>query len=180
MCAVLNFTSADPDAPLCHLAPVATWADRVRFKMRWSAPLHYVGALGDHPSETCLFPGSRGWAGRRGQNVLAAVQNVTGILEDWVGVRRAAAVGEGDEGDERTNEALKFLVHFLGDMHMPVCSFSSSYDGDRADQCSSPAALDRKRPRRELCQGLVRQTSHKYVVPNPRSFHILTLSSTLL
>jgi len=111
MCNILNFTSADPNAPLCHLAPVATWADRVRFKMRWSAALHYIGALDDYPSETCLFPGRRGWAGRKGQNVLGAIRNVTGILEDWF---------MDDSEDGIANEALKFLAHFLGDMHMPL------------------------------------------------------------
>lgn len=85
--------------------------------MRWSAPLHYIGALDDYPSETCLFPGKRGWAGRKDLNVLSAVKNVTGILERWVGAGRD---GLGDEDDELANEALKFLVHFMGDMHMPV------------------------------------------------------------
>jgi len=114
ICTILNFTSRDPNAPLCHLAPVATWADRIRYKMRWSAPLHYIGALDDYPSKTCLFPGSRGWAGRKGQNVLSAVRNVTGMLEDW---GPDASV---NEDDGRANEALKFLVHFVGDMHMPL------------------------------------------------------------
>lgn len=111
LCSILNYTDTDPSAPLCHLAPVATWADRMRYKMRWSAALHYIGAVGDHPSDTCLFPGDRGWAGKSGVNVLGAVRNVTGILEDWVGDL---------EDDDRANEALKFLVHFVGDMHMPL------------------------------------------------------------
>jgi S1/P1 Nuclease len=83
--------------------------------MRWSAPLHYIGALGDHPSDTCLFPGTRGWAGKKGNNVLGAIRNVTGILlED-------SSSGDGSgEGDDRDNEALKFLIHFMGDMHMPL------------------------------------------------------------
>jgi hypothetical protein len=121
MCDILNFTSTKPNTPPCHLAPVATWADKVRFKMRWSASLHYIGALGDHPSDTCIFPGERGWAGRKGANVLGAVKNVTGILEDWAGIKqdggKAVQVGY-EDGPE--NEALKFLIHFLGDMHMPL------------------------------------------------------------
>jgi S1/P1 Nuclease len=91
--------------------------------MRWSAGLHYVGALDDHPSDTCLFPGDRGWAGRANVNVLGGVRNVTGILEDWVD-SEGCALGDGrpydDELDGPANEALKFLVHFLGDMHMPL------------------------------------------------------------
>ncbi|KAF8056652.1 phospholipase C/P1 nuclease domain-containing protein [Lyophyllum atratum] len=112
LCDILNFTSPDPTQPPCHLAPIAAWADRVRYGMRWSAPLHYVGALDDHPSQTCVFPGRRGWAGAKAHNVLGAVRNVTDILEDYT---TDAGVSEGT-----ANEALKFLVHFLGDLHMPL------------------------------------------------------------
>ncbi|KDQ22437.1 hypothetical protein PLEOSDRAFT_1090971 [Pleurotus ostreatus PC15] len=113
ICTILNFTSTNPDEPQCHLAPIATWADRIRFKMRWSAGLHYIGAVGDHPQDTCLYPGERGWAGHPGGNVLGGIRNTTGILRDWV------AQGDGTYNDT-ANEALKFLVHFLGDMHMPL------------------------------------------------------------
>lgn len=48
VCAVLGFEDSDP--PACHLASIATWADRVRMApgMRWSASLHYVGAKDDY------------------------------------------------------------------------------------------------------------------------------------
>ncbi|GLB39346.1 putative S1/P1 Nuclease [Lyophyllum shimeji] len=115
LCSILNYTSPDPTAPPCHLAPIAAWADKVRYHMRWSAPLHYVGALDDHPSQTCAFPGQRGWAGAKGHNVLGAVRNVTGLLEDYVSDAHGSAVRH-----DAANEALKFLVHFLGDLHMPL------------------------------------------------------------
>lgn len=86
--------------------------------MRWSASLHYVGAVDDYPSQTCEFPGQRGWAGKAGANVLGAVRNDTGILEEWVEYNKVGKLDDSD--DERANEALKFLVHFLGDMHMPL------------------------------------------------------------
>lgn len=103
ICPILNMSATN-----CHLAPIAAWADRVRFNKRWSAPMHYVGALDDHPSQSCLFPGERGWAGRERINVFGAVANYTSILED------------GDRDIEDRNEALKFLVHYVGDMHMPL------------------------------------------------------------
>jgi len=117
MCTILNFTSNNPNEPQCHLAPIAAWADRIRYNMRWSAPLHYVGALDDYPSKTCAFPGERGWAGSRGGNVLGAVRNVTNMLEDW-----ATAVDQVNTNSENgaANEAFKFLVHFMGDLHMPL------------------------------------------------------------
>ncbi|KII91283.1 hypothetical protein PLICRDRAFT_38016 [Plicaturopsis crispa FD-325 SS-3] len=113
LCDILNYTEADPSGPPCHLAPIATWADRIRYlpQFRWTAPLHYIGANDDHPSETCAFPGDKGWAGRKGINVLAGVHNTTSVMEDYAA---------GGSTDASANEALKFLVHFLGDMHMPL------------------------------------------------------------
>lgn len=47
VCAILGASAADPG---CHLASVATWADRVRRApgMGWSAALHYVGGKDDN------------------------------------------------------------------------------------------------------------------------------------
>ncbi|KAF7321882.1 hypothetical protein MKEN_00710200 [Mycena kentingensis (nom. inval.)] len=118
MCEILNFTSRNPNEPQCHLAPVAAWADKLRFKMRWSAPMHYIGAVGDHPSQLCAFPGAKGWEGRRGINVLSAIRNVTGILEDTTAYKSKRKLSAAKY--EAANEALKFLIHFMGDMHMPL------------------------------------------------------------
>jgi len=74
--------------------------------------LHYVNGKDDYPSETCAFPGSGGWKGGRGKNLLAGIRNATGILEAWD--------GEEEEIGSPVNEALKFLVHFMGDLHMPL------------------------------------------------------------
>jgi hypothetical protein len=64
-------------------------------------------------SDTCAFPGKGGWVGRAGVNVLGGVKNTTGILEDFV--------LSGFSGpDHLAEEALKFLVHFVGDMHQPL------------------------------------------------------------
>jgi hypothetical protein len=43
-----------PDPP-CYLV---TWADKIH--ARCHAPLHYIGATGDHPPDKCLFPGADG------------------------------------------------------------------------------------------------------------------------
>ncbi|KAJ4488341.1 phospholipase C/P1 nuclease domain-containing protein [Lentinula aciculospora] len=112
ICEILNYTSTNPNEPPCHLAPVSTWADRFKYRMRWSAPLHYVGAKDDYPSETCAFPGERGWAGSKDINVLAGVKNVTSLLDAWV--------DEQSSSDDAAEEALKFLIHFIGDLHMPL------------------------------------------------------------
>ena len=109
-------------AASCSLASVATWADKIRFRARWSAPLHYVGGLDDYPPDTCEFPGTRGWAGRQNINVLGGIRNVTNILAEFVsdnsarGGVKAASASE----LELAQEALKFLIHFLGDVHQPL------------------------------------------------------------
>ncbi|KAF9027594.1 phospholipase C/P1 nuclease [Hymenopellis radicata] len=114
ICDILNFTSTNPNEPLCHLAPISTWADKLRFRMRWSASLHYVGAVADHPSQLCLFPGAKGW--EKDANVLTGIRNTTNLLGDWVEAEKSGAGGDHD----MANEALKFLVHFLGDLHQPL------------------------------------------------------------
>lgn len=114
VCEILEPGSAvSTTFPHCHISKVASWADRIKREpqYRYTAPLHYVGALGDHPSDVCLFPGPRGWAGRRDANVLGAVRNLTNILVDYTDGQYDVATAE---------EALKFLVHHVGDMHMPL------------------------------------------------------------
>lgn len=116
VCSILypgsDLTSSDGKPP-CYLSRVATWADQVRMKpqYRYTASMHYVGATDDHPSETCAFPGERGWAGRKDVNVLGAIRNMTNILEDYT-------MGMADPS--QAEEAMKFLIHYLGDMHMPL------------------------------------------------------------
>ena len=97
----------------CHISRIAAWADQVRRqpKYRYTASLHYVGARDDHPSQSCSFPGTGGWNGKRDQNVLGAIRNTTEVLVEYV---------EGSYGRDTAEEALKFLVHYVGDMHMPL------------------------------------------------------------
>jgi len=92
-----------PNYASCHLAPVAAWADKIRRFQPWSSHMHYIGDVKDHPSQHCAF-GENGWEDERA-NVLAAIRNTT----SWIQDQRA--------GQE---EALKFLIHFIGDLHMPL------------------------------------------------------------
>lgn len=80
--------------------------------MRWSASLHYANAVADHPPQLCLFPGAKGWEGNKNANVLGAIRNTTDLLSQWVNQGS-------DPSDPVASEALKFLVHFVGDLHMP-------------------------------------------------------------
>ncbi len=48
--------------------------------------------------------------------MLGGVRNTTNLVEEWVQNDKAGFGGD----DDVANEALKFLVHFVGDMHMPL------------------------------------------------------------
>ncbi|KZT10279.1 phospholipase C/P1 nuclease [Laetiporus sulphureus 93-53] len=99
-------------APPCHLSSItitiAALFSAVPYvrgtpAYRWTSPLHYIGAVDDHPSDACEFPGERGWNGRRNMNVLAAVNNKTAMLGEFLDGERSWHEGE---------EALKY--------HMPL------------------------------------------------------------
>ena len=114
LCSILELYNGTTQIP-CHLASVATWADQYRGTARWTGPLHYIGAVDDNPPDSCQFPGSRGWDGQKFMNVLSAVRNATNTLENYRSAYRKAS-----DIDETANKALKFLIHFVGDMHQPL------------------------------------------------------------
>jgi hypothetical protein len=89
--------------------------------------LHYVNGRGDHPSDICLFPGPDGWAGKPSINVLGGITNTSNILLGW-------ADGE-IKNIELAQEALKFIVHFLGDLHMPLHLVGRDRGGNGVDVC---------------------------------------------
>jgi len=119
LCAILDRDATDYDAS-CHLATVAAWADRIRNqpKYRWTGPLHYIGATDDFPSSSCAFPGPHGWKGRTHINILNGIHNVTTVLRDYQDRQHAGAPTVDVAG--YVQDALKFLIHFLGDMHQPL------------------------------------------------------------
>jgi hypothetical protein len=73
--------------------------------------MHYVGGVDDFPPNNCAYPGASGWEGKKEINVLDAIKNVTGLLQNWV---------HKDASDDTASEALKFVVHFMGDLQQPL------------------------------------------------------------
>jgi hypothetical protein len=136
VCSILgsdgNVADANADAP-CYLATVATWADKIRFRAHWSAPLHYAEGVSDHPPDNCQFPGNDGWAGAELANVLDAIHNVSSILTDFTSGSLASSFMADDGGSGAAEEALKFLIHFVGDMHQPLhlCGRDKGGNGDK-------------------------------------------------
>eukprot|EP00301_Raphidiophrys_heterophryoidea_P016326 c25889_g1_i1.p1 GENE.c25889_g1_i1~~c25889_g1_i1.p1 ORF type:complete len:329 (-),score=77.09 c25889_g1_i1:207-1118(-) len=96
-----------------NLADIASWADEVKQQSAyfWSAPLHYINT----PDWECGFNHVRDC----GDNVCVsgAVSNYTQRLITQSGDQQA--------------EALKFLVHFCGDIHQPLhVGFTSDEGGN--------------------------------------------------
>ncbi|KAK4484242.1 hypothetical protein RD792_011466 [Penstemon davidsonii] len=86
------------------LGSVCSWADRVRFRYHWSAPLHYIdtpdrGAHGDCKDAD----------GIADRCVAGAINNYTNQLLTY---------GNGKSASQYNfTEALLFLSHFIGDIH---------------------------------------------------------------
>lgn len=102
--AVQNILSDDSSS---YMANVSTWADEYRYTSdgRWSEPLHFIDA-NDSPPTSCSVVYNRD-CGSTGCSV-SAVVNYTSILLD-----------SSSSSDEQY-EAMKFLIHFIGDMHQPL------------------------------------------------------------
>jgi hypothetical protein len=84
------------------LASIANWADLVRRDREETAPWHYV----DIPYEMSGFDLERD--GKNGNNIVTKLQEFANVLNDRTAPR------------EQRIEALKFVVHFMGDLHQPM------------------------------------------------------------
>ncbi|CAE6535181.1 unnamed protein product [Rhizoctonia solani] len=96
-----------PSEYICNLANVATWPDDAKKEKEWSwsAGLHFVNGVDDYPPKDCSF-GTKGWT--TDQNILNAIVNMTRNVVSST----AAGVDQ--------DIALRFLTHFLGDIHQPL------------------------------------------------------------
>ncbi|KAL1871111.1 hypothetical protein Daus18300_004856 [Diaporthe australafricana] len=90
-----------------YLANIASWADSYRATTAgaWSAPLHFIDAE-DNPPSSCNVDYDRD-CGATGCSV-SAIANYT------------QRVGDGRLSAANVAEALKFLVHFTGDITQPL------------------------------------------------------------
>lgn len=116
-----EYVSENTQIHLNHLIPngdmssVANWADQVRNipQWSWSAPLHFINT----PSWKCDYIPTRDCYNSQHQYdycVDGAIQNYTTRL---------------DSSDPYTS--IKFLIHFVGDIHQPLhCGFSSDIGGN--------------------------------------------------
>ncbi|WP_405164092.1 S1/P1 nuclease [Nocardia sp. NBC_01499] len=100
---VARLLAGEPDPTL---AGVANWADQIRNSDpdlgKISAPWHYVNIA----DNGCVYDPAVN--GNDGQNVIEALRRQTAILADK----------SGSVADRR--QALKFIVHFVGDINQPM------------------------------------------------------------
>ncbi len=87
------------------LVGIANWADDIRRERPETAPWHYVnipkGATAYDPRRDCMTP-------RDGDCVVAAIEHFRSVLSD-----------ANHDRDTRA-EALRFLTHFVADVHQPL------------------------------------------------------------
>ena len=90
------------------LSIIAPWADRIKHTHAyyWSGTLHYINPLEDYPPGTCAADFSDVRTPDR--TLLKAIANYTERLGD-------ETLGRWDR-----EEALRFLVHFMGDAEQPL------------------------------------------------------------
>jgi hypothetical protein len=91
-------------------AEIASWADQIRRQRSETAPWHYadipVYASATAPSTQPTFDEARD--GQHGNNVIDKVTDFEKVLKD----------PKASKADK--TEALKFLVHLIGDLHQPL------------------------------------------------------------
>ena len=83
-------------------AEIASWADNIRRERRNTASWHFV----DIPVDARGFDEQRD--GKHGNNVIDKINQFERVLSDH------------NAPKEKRAEALKFLVHFVGDLHQPL------------------------------------------------------------
>ncbi|CAN6475939.1 unnamed protein product [Victoria cruziana] len=127
----LNQTAASavkdllPDFAGNDLASLCSWADEIKFRLRWSSPLHYI----DTPDLQCSYAYERDCknaAGEKGMCVAGAIRNYTAQLRSYP----ASSFGS----QYNLTEALLFLSHFVGDIHQPLhVGFTTDRGGNTID-----------------------------------------------
>jgi len=92
------------------MASVANWADQIRKDREETGPWHYVNI----PYEMRGFDEARD--GKNGDNVVNKIVDFATVLNDR------------KRSDADREEALKFLIHFVGDLHQPLHSTDRNDD----------------------------------------------------
>ncbi|OIW03579.1 hypothetical protein TanjilG_30999 [Lupinus angustifolius] len=103
------------------LSSVCSWADTVRFYVRWSGPLHFA----DSPDKVCNYDFKRDCKdqnGVKGRCVVGAISNFTDQLLTY---------NTKTKTEYNLTQALLYFSHFMGDVHQPLhVGFTSDKGGN--------------------------------------------------
>ena len=105
---VLRLLSAEK---LTHLDEISSWADAVRNAQPETGPGHFV----DIPLKAKQYSRKRDCHYDKDDNRVADLTCVVVMLPKWV-----AVLADKTKGDPERLEALKWVVHFAGDIHQPL------------------------------------------------------------
>jgi hypothetical protein len=97
----------------------ANWADHVKFTKAffWTKPFHFINT----PDFQCSFNPVKDCSNAC---LYSALENYTAILSN------SSSMEQGN--NESTTDAIRFLVHFVGDLHQPLhVGFGSDFGGNK-------------------------------------------------
>jgi len=108
------------DTSTNYMANAATWADTYRYTSAgsWSKPLHFIDA-NDSPPTSCSVEFDRDCEDN--SCVVAAITNYTAQLQD-----------SSTSTSELLN-AMRFVIHFVGDIHQPLHDEALDVGGNTID-----------------------------------------------
>ncbi|KAG8917162.1 hypothetical protein FRC01_002632 [Tulasnella sp. 417] len=133
---VSSILSADPFKPTPNptLVDVANWADTYRYTTagKFSAGFHYVDA-NDSPPTSCGVDFTRDCSGAGGCIITAIKLEALQDAECDPNVTQTQRVQDGRLTAQHTAEALKFLVHFIGDVTQPLHDEALAVGGNDID-----------------------------------------------
>ncbi|KAF9319086.1 hypothetical protein BG003_009887 [Podila horticola] len=106
------------------LSKAAPWPDTIKgqAKYRWASILHYVNTPGDNPPDSCHFEYNYS-----GKDVVNGLFNMTSQLQHY----KASPPVTPEEKSAR-EDALRFFVHFMGDVHQPLHNSGKARGGNDA------------------------------------------------
>ncbi|KAF9116498.1 hypothetical protein BGX27_002170 [Mortierella sp. AM989] len=106
------------------LSKAAPWPDTIKgqAKYRWATILHYVNTPGDNPPQKCQY--EYVYAGK---DVVNGLFNMTSKLQQYKSVEPVTP-----EDRSIREDALRFFVHFMGDVHQPLHASGKARGGNDA------------------------------------------------
>ncbi|KAG0500146.1 hypothetical protein HPP92_000218 [Vanilla planifolia] len=108
-----------PETAGGDLSTVCPWADEVRFRYRWSSPLHFVNTPG-----VCNYKYSRDCHNPHGEKGMCAVGAINNYTEQLLDTKDPS-------NHYNLTESLMFLAHFVGDIHQPLhAGFAADLGGN--------------------------------------------------